>query len=54
MLTALMVTGRVGSGIAAELGSMMVTDQIAALRALGTDPVRKLVIPRVVAATSRL
>ncbi len=51
VLTALMVTGRVGSGIAAELGSMMVTDQIAALRALGTDPVRKLVIPRVVAAT---
>ena len=38
VLTALMVTGRVGSGIAAELGSMMVTDQIAALRALGTDP----------------
>ena len=42
VLTALMVTGRVGSGIAAELGSMMVTDQINALRALGTDPVRKL------------
>jgi phospholipid/cholesterol/gamma-HCH transport system permease protein len=38
VLTALMVAGRVGSGIAAELGSMMVTDQIAALRALGTDP----------------
>ena len=51
VLTALMVTGRVGSGIAAELGSMMVTDQIAALRALGTDPVRKLVVPRVVAGT---
>jgi len=51
VLTALMVTGRVGSGIAAELGSMMVTDQIAALRSLGTDPVRKLVIPRVVAGT---
>jgi phospholipid/cholesterol/gamma-HCH transport system permease protein len=50
VLTALMVTGRVGSGIAAELGSMMVTEQIAALRALGTDPVRKLVVPRVVAA----
>ncbi len=43
VLTGLMVAGRVGSGIAAELGSMMVTDQIAALRALGTDPVRKLV-----------
>lgn len=51
VLTALMVTGRVGSGIAAELGSMMVTEQIAALRALGTDPIRKLVIPRVVAGT---
>ena len=49
VLTALMVTGRVGSGIAAELGSMMVTEQIAALRALGTDPVRKLVVPRIVA-----
>jgi phospholipid/cholesterol/gamma-HCH transport system permease protein len=51
VLTALMVTGRVGSGIAAELGSMMVTDQIAALRALGTDPIRKLVLPRVIAGT---
>jgi phospholipid/cholesterol/gamma-HCH transport system permease protein len=51
VLTALMVTGRVGSGIAAELGSMVVTDQIAALRSLGTDPVRKLVVPRVVAGT---
>src|SRR6476646_10885093 len=51
VLTALMVTGRVGSGIAAELGSMMVTEQIAALRALGTDPVRKLVVPRVIAGT---
>jgi len=51
VLTALMVTGRVGSGIAAELGSMVVTDQIAALRALGTDPIRKLVLPRVIAGT---
>ena len=49
VLTALMVTGRVGSGIAAELGSMVVTEQINALRALGTDPVRKLVVPRVLA-----
>jgi len=49
VLTALMVTGRVGSGIAAELGSMVVTEQISALRALGTDPVRKLVVPRVLA-----
>jgi phospholipid/cholesterol/gamma-HCH transport system permease protein len=44
-----MLTGRIGSGIAAELGSMAVTDQINALRALGTDPVRKLVVPRVLA-----
>lgn len=49
VLTALMVTGRVGSGIAAELGSMAVTEQINALRALGTDPVRKLALPRIVA-----
>lgn len=49
VLTALMLAGRVGSGIAAELGSMVVTDQISALRALGTDPVRKLVVPRVMA-----
>jgi phospholipid/cholesterol/gamma-HCH transport system permease protein len=49
VLTGLMVAGRVGSGIAAELGSMTVTDQIAALRALGTDPIRKLVLPRILA-----
>jgi phospholipid/cholesterol/gamma-HCH transport system permease protein len=49
VLTALMLTGRVGSGIAAELGSMVVTDQISALRALGTDPVRKLVVQRMLA-----
>jgi phospholipid/cholesterol/gamma-HCH transport system permease protein len=50
VLTGLMLAGRIGSGIAAELGSMVVTDQVNALRALGTDPVRKLVVPRVVAA----
>jgi phospholipid/cholesterol/gamma-HCH transport system permease protein len=49
VLTALMLTGRIGSGIAAELGSMVVTDQINALRALGTDPTRKLVVPRMLA-----
>ncbi len=49
VLTALMLAGRVGSGIAAELGSMVVTEQINALRALGTDPIRKLVAPRVLA-----
>ena len=49
VLTSLKLAGRVGSGIAAELGSMVVTDQINALRALGTDPIRKLVVPRVIA-----
>jgi phospholipid/cholesterol/gamma-HCH transport system permease protein len=49
VLTALMVTGRVGSGMAAELGSMVVTQQIDALRVLGSDPVRKLVAPRLAA-----
>lgn len=51
VLTGLMLAGRVGSGIAAELGSMVVTDQVSALRALGTDPVRKLVVPRLLAGT---
>lgn len=50
VLTALTVGGRVGSGIAAELGSMQVTEQIDAIRALGADPVKKLVVPRVIAA----
>jgi phospholipid/cholesterol/gamma-HCH transport system permease protein len=49
VLTALMVAGRVGSGMAAELGSMVVTQQIDALRVLGSDPIRKLVAPRVAA-----
>lgn len=49
VLTALMVTGRVGSAIAAELGSMTVSQQIDAMRALGTDPIRKLVAPRIIA-----
>ncbi len=49
VLTALMLAGRVGSGIASELGSMVVTEQIDAMRALGTDPTKKLVTPRVVA-----
>lgn len=46
VLTALMVGGRVGSGIAAELGSMTVTEQVDALRSMAADPVRKLVVPR--------
>lgn len=49
VLAALMVAGRVGSAISAELGSMVVSQQIDAMRALGTSPVRKLVTPRVVA-----
>lgn len=49
VLTALMVTGRVGSAISAELGSMTVSQQIDAMRALGTDPTRKLVTPRLLA-----
>lgn len=49
VLTALMVGGRVGAGIAAEIGSMNVTEQVDALRALGADPVKKLVVPRVFA-----
>ncbi len=49
VLTALLVGGRVGAGFTAEIGSMAVTEQIDAIRALGANPVRKLVLPRVVA-----
>jgi len=49
VLTALMVAGRNSSGMASELGSMKVTEQIDAMRALGTDPVMKLVKPRLIA-----
>lgn len=49
VLTALMVAGRVGSAISAELGAMVVSQQIAAMRALGTSPARKLVTPRIIA-----
>jgi phospholipid/cholesterol/gamma-HCH transport system permease protein len=49
VLTALLVTGRNSSGIASELGSMKVTEQIDAMRALGTDPIQKLVTPRMIA-----
>ena len=49
VLTALMVGGRVGSGITAELGSMTVTEQVDALRAMAISPVRRLVVPRVLA-----
>ncbi|MFY9551280.1 MAG: ABC transporter permease [Thermoanaerobaculia bacterium] len=49
VLTALMVGGRVGSGITAELGSMTVTEQVDALRSMAISPVRRLVVPRVLA-----
>jgi phospholipid/cholesterol/gamma-HCH transport system permease protein len=48
VLTSLMVAGRNSSGMASELGSMRVTEQIDAMRALGTDPLKKLVTPRVI------
>jgi phospholipid/cholesterol/gamma-HCH transport system permease protein len=51
VLMSLMVGGRVGAGITAELGTMKVTEQIDAMRALATNPVRKLVVPRVLATT---
>ncbi len=51
VLAALMVGGRAGAGIASELGSMQVTEQVDAIRALGADPVQKLVLPRVLATT---
>ena len=54
VLTALMVSGRNASGMASELGSMKVTEQIDAMRALGTDPSRKLVTPRLVATVFML
>ncbi|HEX6965909.1 MAG TPA: ABC transporter permease [Gemmatimonadaceae bacterium] len=50
VLAGLIVAGRVGSGIAAQIGSMRVTEQIDALNTLGTDPIKKLVTPRLVAA----
>src|SRR6201988_2984282 len=49
-ITGLLVAGRCSSGIASELGSMLVTEQVDAMRAMGTDPSRKLVTPRVIAA----
>jgi phospholipid/cholesterol/gamma-HCH transport system permease protein len=54
VLTGLMVAGRNASGMASELGSMKVTEQIDAMRALGTDPSKKLVTPRVVATVVML
>lgn len=54
VLSALLVAGRNASGIASELGSMKVTEQIDAMRALGTDPVQKLVTPRLIATALTL
>jgi phospholipid/cholesterol/gamma-HCH transport system permease protein len=51
VLAALMLGGRAGAGIAAELGSMQVTEQVDAIRAMGADPIQKLVLPRVAATT---
>ena len=51
VLAALMLGGRAGAGIASELGSMQVTEQVDAIRAMGADPVQKLVVPRVLATT---
>lgn len=51
VLTAIVLAGRVGAGIGAELGTMRVTDQVDALRTLGRDPVTELVVPRVLAGT---
>jgi len=50
VLTALIVGGRIGSGMTAEIGTMKVTEQIDALRAMATDPVKKLVVPKLVAS----
>jgi phospholipid/cholesterol/gamma-HCH transport system permease protein len=54
VLTGLMVAGRNASGMASELGSMKVTEQIDAMRAMGVDPTKKLVTPRVIACTVML
>src|SRR5271167_270110 len=54
VLTGLMLSGRNASGMASEIGSMKVTEQIDAMRALGTDPVRKLVTPRLYATVFML
>ena len=50
VVTSLLVGGRVGSGITAEIGSMKVTEQIDAIRTLGADPLKKLVVPRILAS----
>jgi phospholipid/cholesterol/gamma-HCH transport system permease protein len=54
LLTALLVAGKTSSGIASEIGSMKVTEQLDAMRALGTDPIQKLVTPRLIATALML
>jgi len=54
VLSALMLAGRIGSGIASEIGSMVVSEQINAMRALGTDPTRRLVTPRMISTIMML
>ncbi|WPU64927.1 MlaE family ABC transporter permease [Peredibacter starrii] len=54
IFTSLLVAGRIGSGISAEIGAMNVTQQVDAIRALGTNPIRVLVVPRVVATVISL
>jgi phospholipid/cholesterol/gamma-HCH transport system permease protein len=54
IFTSLLIAGRIGSGISAEIGAMNVTQQIDAIRALGTDPIRVLVVPRVLATVLSL
>lgn len=54
IFTSLLIAGRIGSGISAEIGAMNVTQQIDAIRALGTNPLRVLVVPRVLASVFSL
>ncbi len=54
VLAAVMIAGRVGGAVSAELGTMRVTEQLDALRTMGTDPVRFLVVPRVLACVAML
>ena len=49
VLTSIILAGRIGSAVAAEIGSMLVSEQIDAMRAMGTDPIKKLVVPRMLA-----
>ena len=52
VFTSLLVAGRIGSGMASEIASMKVTQQVDAIRALGTSPIQRIVIPRLLACMS--